>query len=108
MIIRSLSPIIADIINIYLWISLLTSFTYSNIIMGSSSSFSGEDMTKTLGFKLAVVSAASGILTVVLTTLKTTEVIDWSWWRVLSPLWITVILFAVLLIIILLSIATTY
>ena len=29
-----------------------------------------------------------GLLTVVFITLKLTEVITWSWWWVLSPLWI--------------------
>lgn len=28
------------------------------------------------------------VLAVVLVTLKLTEVIDWSWWWVLSPIWI--------------------
>jgi hypothetical protein len=31
-----------------------------------------------------------GLLTIVFITLKLTEVIDWSWWWVLSPLWISV------------------
>lgn len=30
-----------------------------------------------------------GLLTIVFITLKLTKVIDWSWWWVLSPLWIT-------------------
>lgn len=30
-----------------------------------------------------------GALTLVFITLKLTEVIDWSWWWVLSPLWIS-------------------
>lgn len=29
-----------------------------------------------------------GLLTIVFITLKLTSVIDWSWWWVLSPLWI--------------------
>lgn len=29
-----------------------------------------------------------GLLTIVFITLKLTGVIDWSWWWVLSPLWI--------------------
>lgn len=31
----------------------------------------------------------TGLLTIVFITLKLTHVIDWSWWWVLSPLWIS-------------------
>lgn len=31
----------------------------------------------------------SGLLTIVFIVLKLTETIAWSWWWVLSPLWIT-------------------
>lgn len=31
-----------------------------------------------------------GLLTIVFITLKLCHVIDWSWWWVLSPVWITV------------------
>lgn len=30
-----------------------------------------------------------GLLTIVFITLKLTGVIDWSWWWVLSPIWIS-------------------
>jgi uncharacterized protein (DUF983 family) len=30
----------------------------------------------------------SGILTIAFIVLKLTDVIDWSWWWVLSPIWI--------------------
>ncbi len=30
-----------------------------------------------------------GLLTIVFITLKLTRFIDWSWWWVLSPLWIS-------------------
>lgn len=30
-----------------------------------------------------------GLLTIVFITLKLTGFIDWSWWWVLSPIWIT-------------------
>ena len=33
----------------------------------------------------------SGLLTVVFITLKLLGVIDWSWWWVISPIWIPVI-----------------
>lgn len=33
-----------------------------------------------------------GLLTIVFVTLKLTKNIDWSWWWVTSPLWITAIL----------------
>lgn len=44
----------------------------------------------------------TGLLTVAFVVLKLTKVIDWSWWWVLSPLWIGfalsfAIIFAVLL-----------
>ena len=44
--------------------------------MASSSSSSG------IGF--------AGLLTVAFVVLKLTDVIAWSWWWVLSPLWISV------------------
>jgi uncharacterized integral membrane protein len=34
----------------------------------------------------------SGLLTVAFIVLKLTHVIDWSWWWVLSPLWIGLVL----------------
>lgn len=33
----------------------------------------------------------SGLLTLIFITLKLCSVIDWSWWWVLSPLWISLI-----------------
>lgn len=32
-----------------------------------------------------------GLLTIVFITLKLTHFIDWSWWWVLSPIWISVV-----------------
>ena len=40
-----------------------------------------------------------GLLTIVFITLKLTNFIDWSWWWVLSPLWIP---FAIIVLVILL------
>ena len=34
----------------------------------------------------------SGLLTIAFIVLKLTHVIDWSWWWVLSPLWIGLVL----------------
>lgn len=31
----------------------------------------------------------TGLLTIVFIVLKLTDVIDWSWWWVLSPIWIS-------------------
>jgi hypothetical protein len=45
--------------------------------MGSSSSSSSSSG---IGF--------AGLLTIAFIVLKLTDVIDWSWWWVLSPLWI--------------------
>ena len=43
----------------------------------------------------------SGLLTIAFIVLKLCHVIDWSWWWVLSPLWISVGLIIILLLIIL-------
>lgn len=44
-----------------------------------------------------------GLLAIVFITLKLCSVIDWSWWWVLSPLWLPVaIVFGVLIVIIVL------
>jgi hypothetical protein len=40
-----------------------------------------------------------GLLTIVFITLKLTDYIDWSWWWVLSPLWIP---FAIIVLVIVL------
>lgn len=37
----------------------------------------------------------SGLLTIVFITLKLTGYIDWSWWWVLSPIWI---IFAIIIV----------
>ena len=41
-----------------------------------------------------------GVLTIIFVVLKLVEVISWSWWWVLSPLWISAILglFALLIV----------
>lgn len=44
----------------------------------------------------------SGLLTIVFIVLKLTNTIDWSWWWVLAPVWIPVILILLVLGIILL------
>jgi hypothetical protein len=41
-----------------------------------------------------------GLLTLLFITLKLTHVIDWSWWWVLSPIWINIILGIILILII--------
>lgn len=41
-----------------------------------------------------------GLLTIVFIVLKLCNVINWSWWWVLSPLWISLILSIIILIII--------
>lgn len=40
----------------------------------------------------------TGLLTVAFIVLKLTKVIDWSWWWVLSPVWITAILVVLIVI----------
>ena len=47
----------------------------------------------------------SGLLTIAFIVLKLCHVIDWSWWWVLSPLWISVgLIFFLLLIILIVNI----
>jgi len=38
-----------------------------------------------------------GLLTIAFVVLKLTNYIDWSWWWVLSPLWITALVVVVVL-----------
>jgi hypothetical protein len=40
----------------------------------------------------------SGLLTIVFITLKLTDYIDWSWWWVLSPLWIPFVIIAIVIV----------
>lgn len=40
-----------------------------------------------------------GLLTIVFITLKLTHYIDWSWWWVLSPVWISTSLIIIILLI---------
>lgn len=40
------------------------------------------------------------ILTIVFIVLKATGVIDWSWWWVFSPIWITVLLVLFILLVV--------
>ena len=40
-----------------------------------------------------------GLLTIVFITLKLTGYIDWSWWWVLSPIWISSAIVAVVLVV---------
>jgi hypothetical protein len=51
----------------------------------------------------------TGLLAIVFITLKLTHVIDWSWWWVLSPLWIGaivgIVLFAIAIAIAIASVA---
>ena len=42
----------------------------------------------------------TGLLTVLFVALKLTDTIDWSWWWVLSPLWIGLALGILLLVVI--------
>ena len=44
----------------------------------------------------------TGLLTVLFVGLKLGGVIDWSWWWVLSPLWIIAIIFLVVMVVVLL------
>lgn len=61
-------------------------FLLSKTMASSSSSSSGG-----IGF--------NGLLTVLFVGLKLTNVIAWSWWWVLSPIWIPFLLMIIILII---------
>lgn len=41
----------------------------------------------------------TGLLTIVFITLKLMGYIDWSWWWVLSPIWISIVLVIVIVLI---------
>ena len=45
----------------------------------------------------------TGLLTIVFIILKLCGIIEWSWWWVLSPLWISAILWVILVVIVLLA-----
>ena len=45
-------------------------------------------------------STSLAILTIAFVVLKLCEVIDWSWWWVLSPLWIPLALAGVILLVV--------
>ena len=45
----------------------------------------------------------TGVLTIVFIILKLCGIIAWSWWWVLSPLWISAILWVIVLVIVLLA-----
>jgi len=44
----------------------------------------------------------TGLLTIVFIILKLCGIITWSWWWVLSPLWISAILWVILVVVVLL------
>ena len=41
------------------------------------------------------------VLTLIFITLKLTDVINWSWWAVLSPIWIQLVLIIIIVIVLL-------
>ena len=43
--------------------------------------------------------SALDLLTIVFIVLKLTHIIDWSWWLVLSPIWVMILLVIILIII---------
>lgn len=42
----------------------------------------------------------AGLLTIVFIILKLTDNIDWSWWWVLSPLWIPTVIFLIVVLVV--------
>jgi hypothetical protein len=48
-----------------------------------------------------------GILTLIFITLKLTGLITWSWWWVLSPIWISLLLFILISIILFVAVNTS-
>ncbi len=49
-----------------------------------------------------------GLLTIVFVTLKLTGVIEWSWWWVLSPIWIAAAVVCMILAILLVAYCVVY
>lgn len=49
-----------------------------------------------------------GLLTIAFIVLKLAHIIDWSWWWVLSPIWISASLIAVIVIVCLIVLAISY
>lgn len=45
-----------------------------------------------------------GLLTIVFIVLKLTDKIDWSWWWVLSPLWISALTAVVIVVVVILGV----
>lgn len=43
--------------------------------------------------------SALDLLTIVFIVLKLTHVIDWSWWLVLAPIWVMILLIIILVLI---------
>jgi hypothetical protein len=58
----------------------------------------GTDMTSSNSSSSSGGIGFTGLLTIVFIVLKLTHVIAWSWWWVLSPLWIGFILVIAILI----------
>ena len=61
----------------------MRNYSYGRNAVSSSSSSSGG-----IGF--------TGLLQIVFIILKLCHIIEWSWWWVLAPTWITVLLLAVI------------
>jgi hypothetical protein len=64
--------------------------------MGNNSSSSSSG----IGFSGLLTVAFSGLLTVAFIVLKLCGVINWSWWWVLSPIWISMLLILLILLIV--------
>lgn len=60
----------------------MRNYSYGKNVVSSSSSSSGG-----IGF--------TGLLQITFIILKLCRIIDWSWWWVLAPTWIAVLIFAV-------------
>jgi hypothetical protein len=48
-----------------------------------------------------------GLLTIIFIVLKLTGLISWSWWWVLSPIWISLLIFIVISIILFIAVNTS-
>jgi len=60
-----------------------------------------REMTKSSSSSSSGGIEFAGVLTIVFVVLKLLEKIDWSWWWVLSPIWIGACLLVVVLIVLL-------
>lgn len=82
---RRLTSVVEQVVSILFFLKLFIIEVFMSGNSSSSSSSSGG-----IGFV--------GLLTILFVGLKLTNNIDWSWWWVLSPIWISTIIIALIVV----------